>query len=202
MSSLSSSLQRQIPQQERALRRISQFLDAASEIFAKLGYEAATMTAVAEKCNSSIGALYRYFPDKTALAQALVNRYGLELEEEWKNLVEETREKPIEEFAEQLVDWIATFITDHPSYLPLLAAPIKFRRDAAARHKLRFQLWQAFSERKSDLTEEDGILIANVVVEIIKGCMAVYGDASPKDRKEVLAQFKKVLANYLGDVLR
>ena len=36
------------PQQERATRRLANFLDAAAELFAEIGYEAETMTAIAE----------------------------------------------------------------------------------------------------------------------------------------------------------
>ena len=36
------------PQQERATRRLANFLDVAADLFAEIGYEAATMTAIAE----------------------------------------------------------------------------------------------------------------------------------------------------------
>jgi hypothetical protein len=35
-------------QQERAKRRLAKFLDAAAKLLAEIGYEAATMTAIAE----------------------------------------------------------------------------------------------------------------------------------------------------------
>jgi hypothetical protein len=37
------------PQQERATRRLANFLEAAAELFAEIGYESVTMTAVAER---------------------------------------------------------------------------------------------------------------------------------------------------------
>ena len=66
-SNLSNSV-RVAPQQERSSRRLASFLDAAAELFAEVGYEATTMTAIAERSGSSIGALYNYFPDKQAVA--------------------------------------------------------------------------------------------------------------------------------------
>jgi DNA-binding transcriptional regulator YbjK len=65
--SISSNSVRVAPQQERSARRFATFLNAAAEIFAEVGYEAATMTAIAEQSGSSIGALYNYFPDSNPL---------------------------------------------------------------------------------------------------------------------------------------
>jgi len=54
MPSISSNPVRVAPQQERSTRRLAGFLDAAAELFVEVGYEAATMTAVAERSGSSI----------------------------------------------------------------------------------------------------------------------------------------------------
>jgi len=72
--SISSNPVRVAPQQERSERRLAAFLDAAAELFAEVGYEAATMTAIAERSGSSIGALYNYFPDKQAIALTLLRQ--------------------------------------------------------------------------------------------------------------------------------
>ena len=80
MPSISSSPVRVAPQQERSTRRLAGFLDAAAELFAEVGYEAATMTTVAERSGSSIGALYNYFPDIQSIAFTLVNQYSQEVE--------------------------------------------------------------------------------------------------------------------------
>jgi AcrR family transcriptional regulator len=59
------------PQQERATRRLANFLDVAEMLFAEIGYEATTMTVIAERISSGIGMLYHYFPDKESMAFAL-----------------------------------------------------------------------------------------------------------------------------------
>ena len=71
MASISSKAVRVLPQQERSERRLAAFLDAAAALFAEVGYEAATMTEIAERSGSSIGALYNYFPDKQSIAFTL-----------------------------------------------------------------------------------------------------------------------------------
>ena len=87
MSSISSNAVRVAPQQERSTRRLAGFLESAAELFVEVGYEAATMTAVAERSGSSIGALYNYFPDKQSIAFNLLKRYSRDLEAQWVPLM-------------------------------------------------------------------------------------------------------------------
>src|ERR1700677_2486069 len=89
MPSISSNPVRVAPQQERSTRRLAGILDAAAEIFVEVGYEAATVTAIAERSGSSIGALYNYFPDKQSIAYTLVNQYAQEVEAHWRPLMEQ-----------------------------------------------------------------------------------------------------------------
>src|ERR1700723_2668142 len=86
-STLSNSI-RVAPQQQRSSRRLASFLDAAAELFVEVGYDATTMTAIAERGGSSIGALYNYFPDKQAVALTLLGQYAQEMEEQWRPLME------------------------------------------------------------------------------------------------------------------
>src|SRR6202041_2292603 len=102
-SNLSNSI-RVAPQQERSSRRLARFLDAAAELFAEVGYEATTMTAVAERCGSSIGALYNYFPDKQSIAFTLVNRYTQEVEAHWKPLMRQAEILTHAEFADRFIE--------------------------------------------------------------------------------------------------
>jgi len=51
------------------------------------------------------------------------------------------------------------------------------------------------------LTEERALLAANVALEIVKGMIARYAEASSNDKALFAAEFKKVLTFYLGNVL-
>jgi AcrR family transcriptional regulator len=53
---------------------VNALLDAASEIVHEVGYELLTTAMVAERAGASIGTVYRYFPDRVALLQALASR--------------------------------------------------------------------------------------------------------------------------------
>src|ERR1700720_4300407 len=118
-----------MPQQERAARRLAGFLDAAAELFVEAGFEAATMTAIAERSGSGIGTLYHYFPDKQSMAFAVLNQYAQEIEAHWKPLVEQAQTLSPNEFAEMFLQYVTEFIRERPAYLKLLAAPIRFSRN-------------------------------------------------------------------------
>src|SRR5260370_2991963 len=78
---------RRPPQQERSERTLAAILDVASSLFAEVGFEATTMTAIAARSNTSIGGLYHYFPDKNSIVLALLHQYGLAVEAERQPLI-------------------------------------------------------------------------------------------------------------------
>ena len=201
MSSISSNPVRVAPQQERSTRRLAGFLDAAAELFVEVGYEAATMTAVAERNGSSIGALYNYFPDKQSIAFTLVNQYSQEIEAHWKPLMEQAETLTHAEFADQFIERITQFAQERPAYLSLLAAPFHFRRDPAARKASRVAIANAFQAKNRSLSKEQSLLAANVSLQIVRGMMTLYGEADSKGKVLVVAEFKIVLTLYLGSVL-
>lgn len=62
------------PVQARSAARLSALLDAAAQIVDEIGYERLTTAMVAERAGASIGTVYRYFPDRIAVLQALAAR--------------------------------------------------------------------------------------------------------------------------------
>lgn len=62
---------RRLPQQSRSQQRVVQILEAAVRVFSEVGYEAASTTAIAKQAKTSVGSLYRFFPDKAVILQAL-----------------------------------------------------------------------------------------------------------------------------------
>lgn len=63
------------PRQARSAARVEHLLDVAEEVFEEVGFDAATTNLVAARAEVPVGTLYRWFPDKAALAEALADRY-------------------------------------------------------------------------------------------------------------------------------
>src|SRR5579875_3042711 len=73
-SSVGAPLVRTEPIQERSAARIDALLDAAAEVVDEIGFDRLTTAMVAERAGASIGTVYRYFPDRIVLLQALRDR--------------------------------------------------------------------------------------------------------------------------------
>src|SRR5471032_1476331 len=109
MSSDIKKTTRRKPQQLRGEQRMAAMLDAAAAVFAQAGYDAATMTAIAEQSGSSIGALYQYFPNKLALAKALREHYGEEMARRWTTLIADASQLSIAALVDRIFDLMIGF---------------------------------------------------------------------------------------------
>jgi AcrR family transcriptional regulator len=201
MPSVSSNPVRVAPQQQRSERRLAAFLDAAAALFAEVGYEAATMTAIAERSGSSIGALYNYFPDKQAIALTLLNQYGQELEAYWKPLIDQAAKLTHREFADLFIERITELVRQRPALLSLITAPVRLQRPRAAKKALWAAIGNAFRAKNPSLSEEQSVMAAKVTLHIAGGLMMLYAEAAPKEKDLVVDEFKKVLTSYLGTIL-
>jgi len=200
MHSHSSNAVRRSPQQDRSTRRVGAFLEAAENLFAELGFEATTMTAIAERAGSSIGALYSYFPDKKSIALALLDAYAGQIEEHWRPLFHEIVSLSAGEFSERFIDRFLDFVAEHPAYLQLQAAPIRLRRSAAAKRAFRASLIKALSLRVPSISPARAELCANLILQIVRGMMQMYNDADLPQRDIVSREFKTALTAYLKTV--
>ncbi len=62
------------PVQARSAARVGALLDAACQVMHEVGFEPLTTALVAERAGASIGTVYRYFPDRVAVLQAVAAR--------------------------------------------------------------------------------------------------------------------------------
>jgi len=67
---------RRIPVQQRSRARVERMLDVAARLIAERGSDALRMCDVAEGAEVSIGSLYQYFPDKSAIVRTLAERFN------------------------------------------------------------------------------------------------------------------------------
>jgi AcrR family transcriptional regulator len=67
---------RKSPRQARARATVEAIVVAAAQLLTERGFESLTTARVAERAGVSIGSLYQYFPNKRALAAAVVEHYG------------------------------------------------------------------------------------------------------------------------------
>jgi AcrR family transcriptional regulator len=60
------------PQRSIGRERVATLVKAAADVICERGFDAATMAEIAERAGAKIGSLYRFFPSKEVLADALM----------------------------------------------------------------------------------------------------------------------------------
>ena len=73
MSSVSLAIHRLEPQSARGRARLAKILDAAAELFLKVGYEQASIDAILVQSGGSKSTLYAYFPTKQDLFRSVID---------------------------------------------------------------------------------------------------------------------------------
>src|SRR5277367_20978 len=114
MDSHLSTICRKIPQQKRGEDKVNRLLEAAASVIAEFGYDATTMTIIAERAHTSIGSLYQFFPNKEAVTQALRLKYVQVFEQALKvGLVNNISQA--EELTDLIMSAMLNFIEQHPA---------------------------------------------------------------------------------------
>jgi len=128
------------PQRRHGRQRVAELLKAGAEVFAEKGYEGATMAEIAERAGSPIGSLYRFFPGKDILANALILQYGDLMAAAFEKINARADASRISKTADALLDLLVDLRRETKAMSALLegwsewtAKRMKFRK-AAVRH--------------------------------------------------------------------
>jgi AcrR family transcriptional regulator len=110
------------PQRSTGKRRVAELLRAGADVIAERGFESATMAEIAARAAAPIGSLYRFFPSKDALADALIRRYWEMVDAAFQRIDRRATTSTIEEFADGLLSVFAGVRGETPAIVALLDA--------------------------------------------------------------------------------
>ena len=164
-------INRRVPRQERAERRVRELLEAAASEIAEVGYESATMKAIAQRAGASIGAVYQYFPNKEAVVSALRILYVKDMEQRWIELEQATARSSVKERTHRFMDVMIRFMEEHPAYNAVMDAPVSSKRDQKTRNRLRERLANDFRTRGRALSQEQAYTAARLTGLAILGSL-------------------------------
>src|SRR3984885_229768 len=99
------------PQRDVGRQRVAGLLQAAAAVFQERGFEAATMAEIAARADANISSLYRFFPNKEALAEALMSQYSEVLRAEFVAIHVHAADSAPQELADILIDFL---VKRHP----------------------------------------------------------------------------------------
>ena len=91
------------PKRKRGHIRVAAIMQAGVELFEAKGYEATTMTEIATRSGTATASLYRFFPSKEALADALLVQYAQHVMSSLGDLRERAAGMTLDDIADGLV---------------------------------------------------------------------------------------------------
>ena len=75
-AAIAATVARRAPAQQRSRERLERILAVASDLIARKGSDQMKMSEIADLAGISIGSLYQYFPDKSAIIRTLAEHYN------------------------------------------------------------------------------------------------------------------------------
>jgi AcrR family transcriptional regulator len=108
------------PQREVGRQRVAELMEAAAAVIQERGFEAATMAEIATRADAKIGSLYRFFPNKDAVAEALMQHYAAVLKAEYDAVHARAAEAGPEELADILIDLLVKLYPQNRAVTALL----------------------------------------------------------------------------------
>ncbi len=109
---------RKKPQQERSIQRVDAILAVAAALIAEKGVSAMKMTELAAVAAIPIGSVYQYFPDKTAIVRALLDRHSSRIQQKVEKAFSTVTS--LDHAIEQvcgMIDWYYREFRGDPAYL-------------------------------------------------------------------------------------
>jgi AcrR family transcriptional regulator len=107
---------KRIPVQGRSSDTVQNILDATSRLLVKVPLEQITTSRVAEEAGVSIGGLYRFFPDKQALIDAIALSRVEEFQEEIQQQLAQMERIDGPTLLNTLVDMYVDFLDRHADF--------------------------------------------------------------------------------------
>jgi AcrR family transcriptional regulator len=113
---LDSRSRRRVARREQSQGEI---LDAAETVFGEDGIHNGSVRRIAELSGFSPGAIYLFFENKADLVKKTFDRRGREWSDAIGSIAREDA-SPLDRL-HQMIDWVITFLTEHPDFRALLS---------------------------------------------------------------------------------
>lgn len=193
---------RRLPQQSRSQQRVAQILAAAAQVFADLGYEAASTTLIAARAKTSVGSLYRFFPDKAAIFQALASDYMDQVRDLFQQMLSPAvYELPLQVIIDRIIDAYYDQFLSQPGYRAVLLDYYFLPKATVLISNINREIepyFEAlFAARAPEMDPEQRRLIATVTVEAACVLEYVSSEADEALRAKLRVEEKRLLVAYL-----
>jgi AcrR family transcriptional regulator len=183
---LSRRPSRRKPTQERSRATVDDILEAAADVFGRLGYAGTTTNKIAERAGFSIGSLYQYFADKDEILRVLLERHQREARRVIDAAVSKLSDPdvPLDRVLNGLLHGLLELHQSDPALSRVLAQgihdDIAKGRGGDADDEGYVSTMQRILDRRTDVNVADTAMAATVVVRGIELLVRWVGHDAPK----------------------
>ena len=197
---------RRSPVQERSQGTVQRVLSAASSLLAGgVPVEALTTAQIATAARLSVGALYRFFPDKQAIVDAIAVRHMDLFQERLAGLIMASLPVDAPSFLAAVIDGFVAYLESNPDFRILaFGAPGGGRyvsrptRDAYAGTNVAVAIQDFVTEAFDIDASDDFAFRLRIATETGDRLLAfAFEQADPAERARIIAETKRLLASYL-----
>ena len=189
---------RRTPLQERSNETVHRIMEAGSSLLTKIPLEQITTNRIAQEADLSVGGLYRFFPDKQAIVDAIaigyMEQFRIRLEQEFSGALPE--DGP--EFLSRVIDLYIEFLDAHPDFRTIAlgkhVSGWTYEQQAGPGGLVGSFLLAQFAVPGMEEIE----LKLRIVVEAGERLISfAYQQKTSDARREVIQEMKKLLSGYL-----
>jgi AcrR family transcriptional regulator len=193
---------RRTPLQERSADTVEHILAAASELLGQIPPEELTTSLIARQAGISVGGLYRFFPDKQSIIDAVAVRHMQEFKAALLRRVARLALADGPTFLSRIIDAYVAFLDERPDFRAIAlgrhvsaqARKSQAEPDSGPAALVRWFLMRRLGVSKS----ADLDLKLRVLIETGERLIAyAYIQPTAAERRRVIAEMKRLLSNYL-----
>lgn len=184
------------PVQGRSSDTVQHILDATSSLLIKLPLDQVTTSRVAAEAGVSIGGLYRFFPDKQALIDAIALSRLEEFQEEIQQQLSRMERIDGPTLLNTVVDMYVDFLDRHAD----------FRRVALGNHISALTKERKVEDQSGPAAMVKSFLMEGADVKISVAIEAgqrlidhAFAQPTVEQRQEIVGEMKRMLSMYLFD---
>jgi AcrR family transcriptional regulator len=192
---------RHVPTQARSRDRLRRVLDAADHVLVDEGAGAFTTTRIAQIAAVPVGSVYRYFPDKEAIVEALATRYWSEFADLVAAAADADQRLPLEDPAGAVLDALAAGFRARPGFLALWYGGLRSERirdvTRPTRNAIAGSVRRILAVHWPEAPARDRAAAARMVVLAGDGLLREAFRRSPRGDSQLLAESRLMLDAYV-----
>ncbi len=190
------------PQRSHGKLRVAALLEAGAATIAEKGFEAATMAEIASRAGAPIGSLYRFFPNKEILADALIQRFGDLIARAFEEINGRIKLMSTVALAESLLNLMINLHGERLAMRALLEAHSDWSaKRGEFRSDMRRRIAHTLTLRKPKLSPKVAKDMAVIILQNMKTVGVLGGELQGDALFGALAELREMTRLYLADKL-